>query len=60
MIQNNSAMSSMIAGIGGIGGLAGVPPEQENVNLGQSANGGAANREASISLKLQISLKSKL
>ncbi len=46
MMQNNSSMSGMIASIGGIGALMGVPPEQENVNLDQSANGDAANREA--------------
>ncbi len=59
LMQNNNAMSRMIASIGGIGAHMGVPPEQENVNtytgvpseqvgfnLGQSANGNAANREA--------------
>jgi hypothetical protein len=59
LMQNNDAMSGMIASIGGIGAHMGVPPEQENVNaytgvpseqegfnLGQSANGDAANREA--------------
>jgi hypothetical protein len=59
LMQNNNAMSRMIASIGGIGAHVGVPPEQENVNaytgvpseqecfnLGQSANGDAANREA--------------
>jgi hypothetical protein len=59
LMQNNNAMSRMIASIGGIGAHMGVPPEQENVNaytgvpseqegfnLGQSANGDAANREA--------------
>ncbi len=56
LMQNNNAMSRMI---GGIGAHMGVPPEQENINaymgvpsgqegfnLGQSANGDAANREA--------------
>jgi hypothetical protein len=46
MIQNNSAMSGMIASIGGIDASTGVPPEQENVNLAQSANGDAANGDA--------------
>jgi hypothetical protein len=59
LMQNNNAMSRMIASIGGIGAHMGVPPEQENVNaytgvpseqegfnLGQSAHGDAADREA--------------
>jgi hypothetical protein len=32
LMQNNIAMSRMIASIGGIGAHIGVPPEQENVN----------------------------
>jgi hypothetical protein len=59
LMQNNNAMSRMIASIGGIGAHMGVPPEhkyfnaymsvspeQEGFHLGQSANGDAANREA--------------
>ena len=32
LMQNNNAMSRMIASIGGIGAHMGVPPEQENLN----------------------------
>ncbi len=59
LMQNNNAMSRMIVSTGGIGAHMGVPPEQKNVNaytgvpseqeglnLGQSANGDVANREA--------------
>ncbi len=46
LMQNNSAMSRMIASIEGIGAYAGIPPEQANFNLGQSANGDEANGES--------------